>query len=689
MLYPEVNATIRNNKEPNWTPRPYSTPIMSMGEQRRAKPTEAWPDGELLWEIAAEWAAYGQFSADAYRNYPKELGHSKTQYFKGLGATFGDIRVTTSMQIWDRMERMPDFERNYEGQQLLYILDCARAASTGAGAHSVYIDFCHILKLSVVSDDWVTFFKQYLALMVRIKGRGMGAEELLKAFFNSRFLVSVMESRLLKQQVDDAMSMPVWPDVNDLVDKWTNILTTKKETRGLERDHGVQANRADFEDDDDSDDGREQHGYASRAGSGNRHASHACDNCGELGHIYPNCTKQLEVCDECGDKHNTKFHEKVSERMRSNKAKRLAGVAAKRPVDKDRKKAASDRRPKKTAHLAATEGMYEAAFKAMLEIKKKEGDSETGLAADVIADDEDEMFEFFGFHDGLEKLAEGGDSDSATPGLKVTEREIDVEDISDEFDVEDIMNMKEYSYVDYANHMILPSVWSQGRSEKCELSDDNFEIEMSEATRNLVMGHETPACKDDQVVGACVATSHQGSTTESTSPTTERRAPEHVAIDVVEEAVEEGAQSRTVGILGRCMISVARFMLCVARCWTIGALWLLARSGANASDGDVQVCRMEQGIGPIYRGRDMTVFTCPSYDATMLAYPSLVGKKLSEDPAYKYVIDTGYTRHLFQEPDTLKDLKPVKSVAVKGIIGKKYVEKIGVHRAIGKTFVAS
>ena len=85
----------------------------------------------------------------------------------------------------------------------------------------------------------MTFFKQYLALMVRIKGRGMGAEELLKAFFNSRFLVSVMESRLLKQQVDDAMSLPVWPDVNDLVDKWTNILTTKEATRGFDRDNGV------------------------------------------------------------------------------------------------------------------------------------------------------------------------------------------------------------------------------------------------------------------------------------------------------------------------------------------------------------------------------------------------------------------------------------------------------------------
>ena len=73
----------------------------------------------------------------------------------------------------------------------------------------------------------------------------------------------------------------------------------------------------------------------------------------------------------------------------------------------------------------------------------------------------------------------------------------------------------------------------------------------------------------------------------------------------------------------------------------------------------------------------------------MFAYPSLVGKKLSDDPAYKYVIDTGCTRNLFRLPDTLKDVKPFKSVAVKCIIGKKYVEKIGVHRAIGKTFVAS
>ena len=83
-----------------------------------------------------------------------------------------------------------------------------------------------------------------------------------------------------------------------------------------------------------------------------------------------------------------------------------------------------------------------------------------------------------------------------------------------------------------------------------------------------------------------MAASHRGSITEST-PLIERRALEHVAIDMAEEAIEEGAQSRTVGILGRCTISVARFMLCVARCWAIGALWLLACNGASASEGDM------------------------------------------------------------------------------------------------------
>ena len=38
MLYPEVSATIRTNKEPDGVPKPYSLTIMTMaGEQARSK----------------------------------------------------------------------------------------------------------------------------------------------------------------------------------------------------------------------------------------------------------------------------------------------------------------------------------------------------------------------------------------------------------------------------------------------------------------------------------------------------------------------------------------------------------------------------------------------------------------------------------------------------------------------------
>ena len=313
MRYPDVSAMLQSNVEPTWTPRPFSVPMRDIGgEHQRTRGTEAFPDGELMYEIVQEWAVMGQFATDAYRNYLKDLQVRKTNFGKDLGSTFGDVRITTSQAIWDRMERMPEFSAKYEGQKLLFVITCARAASTGAGAHSVYIDFCHILKLEIVNDNWISFFKQYLALMVRIRGRGMTAEELLKAFFNSRFLVSVMESKLLKEQVDGAMSLPIWPDVDDLGEKWTNILTTRDATRGLERDRGVQGNEAEF-DDGDYDDGREQHAYRARM---DKFSKTLCDNWGEVGHIYPNCKKQPEICDECGDKHDTRFHYRVQERVR-------------------------------------------------------------------------------------------------------------------------------------------------------------------------------------------------------------------------------------------------------------------------------------------------------------------------------------------------------------------------------------
>ena len=143
MRLPDVYYILQNNVMVNFDPRPFMVPVLSMdGEHLRGAPNEEHKDGELLMAIAPEWAAYSRFAPDAYRNYLKELSIRKNRLRSDLGVTFDNIRVTSSQQIWDRMKRMPQFAAKYAAQDLLFIVESARAASTGTGAHSVYIDFC-------------------------------------------------------------------------------------------------------------------------------------------------------------------------------------------------------------------------------------------------------------------------------------------------------------------------------------------------------------------------------------------------------------------------------------------------------------------------------------------------------------------------------------------------------------------
>ena len=226
----------------------------------------------------------------------------------------------------------------------------------------------------------------------------------------------------------------------------------------------MQANEAEF-DEGDYDDGREQHAYRARM---DKFSKTLCDNCGEVGHIYPNCKKQPAICDECGDKHDTRFHDRVQERIRGRaKRERTAGKSA---VDTDVKRAASDKKPKRAAHLAETEGVYEAAFRAIMDVKKKEAADMEGFEADIGGDAD--VYDFFGNYGELE------DQDLRLGGLRVTERELDLDDVTDEPDAQDIVasqpraktqypderesidSTKMQSNLDYITQSIPRSVWS-------------------------------------------------------------------------------------------------------------------------------------------------------------------------------------------------------------------------------------
>ena len=141
------------------------------------------------------------------------------------------------------------------------------------------------------------------------------------------------------------------------------------------------------------------------------------------------------------------------------------------------------------------------------------------------------------------------------------------------------------------------------------------------------------------------------------------------------------------------MLSASRIILASVRCWTIVALWLIANSGSTVNATDSRVVQGTYAtLATIDPERELFAFPVViQHDAhePMHAMPAVRRSRMFDDPTYIYVIDTGCTRNLFKSGTKLKGVRPVNSVAVNGITGKKYVENIGVHPAIGKTFVAS
>ena len=78
MRLPDVYYILQNNIMVNFDPRPFLVPVLNMtGVHQRGAPSEEHKDEELLMTPAPEWAAYGTFAPDAYRNYLKELSIRK------------------------------------------------------------------------------------------------------------------------------------------------------------------------------------------------------------------------------------------------------------------------------------------------------------------------------------------------------------------------------------------------------------------------------------------------------------------------------------------------------------------------------------------------------------------------------------------------------------------------------------
>jgi hypothetical protein len=133
--------------------------------------------------------------------------------------------------------------------------------------------------------------------------------------------MSAEGNTILRTELDNVMSQPVWPDMDVLIGRWT-IMLTAKDTMVSTVSHGaVQANIA--------------NNYMPKRKP--IHKSTKCINCGKAGHTYADCEEPMSTCGKCSGTHHTSMHEQVQS-LRRTKEERLARMKKEpaKPSPKDK-----------------------------------------------------------------------------------------------------------------------------------------------------------------------------------------------------------------------------------------------------------------------------------------------------------------------------------------------------------------
>ncbi len=122
-------------------------------------------------------------------------------------------------------------------------------------------------------------------------------EQLKSVLWNAIFMIGMSAdgNTILRTELDNVMSQPVWPDMDLLIGRWT-IMLTAKDTMTSTVSHGaVQAHAA--------------NNFIQKRKP--IHKSTRCINCGKQGHMYSDCEESMSTCGKCLGTHHTSMHEQV------------------------------------------------------------------------------------------------------------------------------------------------------------------------------------------------------------------------------------------------------------------------------------------------------------------------------------------------------------------------------------------
>ncbi len=135
---------------------------------------------------------------------------------------------------------MPAYDLNYSDHNALYLSNACREVAIGVGAQSAGIILEKPSSYRWKAKTGVGDVKDARRAFRRLQILLDQVEDVL---WNSIFVMSVANT-VLRTEIDNVLSQQLWPQMDNLIARWTKMLTAK-ETMTKQPAHGfVQANMA-------------------------------------------------------------------------------------------------------------------------------------------------------------------------------------------------------------------------------------------------------------------------------------------------------------------------------------------------------------------------------------------------------------------------------------------------------------